>query len=195
MEDLARNRYLDEYVNGSYPVTDSQYTARAASEKDLEHEQPAIRVIAGGLTLAGDSNRVRKNYGRYALTVKEVFINLPATKKVRVRQVPIMWMDDDEEGILYPHEDAPVIKARVAGKEFQRILVDTGNLVDILFKSTLNEMGITDLKLEHTNTSLKGFGGGRLTPLGIVELPVTIGTRPSEKIMMLDFVVMEENSP
>ena len=106
-----------------------------------------------------------------------------------------MWMDDDEEGILYSHKDAPIIKARVAGKEFQRILVDTSSLVDILFKSTLDEMGITDLKLEHTNTSLKGFGGGRLTPLGIVELPVTIGTRPFKKIMMLDFVVIEENSP
>ena len=190
-----RNRYLDEYVNGSYPVMDSQCTARAASERDLEREQPAIRVIAGGLTLAGDSNRVRKNYGRYTLTGKEVFFNLPATEKVKVRQVPIIWMDDDEEGVLYPHEDAPVIKARVAGKEFQQILVDTSSLVDILFKSTLDEMGITDLKLEHTNTSLKGFGGGRLTPLGIVELPVTIGTRPFERIMMLDFVVIEENSP
>lgn len=141
-----RNRYLDEYVNGSYPVTDSQYTARAASERDLEREQPAIRVIVGGLTLTGDSNRVRKNYGRYALTGKEVFFNLPATEKVKVRQIPIIWMDDNEEGVLYPHEDAPVIKARVAGKVFQQILVDTSSLVDVLFKSTLDEMGITDLK-------------------------------------------------
>lgn len=136
-----RNRYLDEYVNGSYPVTNSQYTARAASERDLEREQPAIRVIVGGLTMVGDSNIVKKNYERYALTVKEVFFNLPTTEKVKVRQVPIIWMDDDEEGVLYSHEDAPVIKVRVAGKEFQRILVDTSSLVDILFK--------------HTNTSLK----------------------------------------
>ena len=36
---------------------------------------------------------------------------MPAAKKVKVRQVPIMWTDDDEESILYPHEDALVIKA------------------------------------------------------------------------------------
>lgn len=77
----------------------------------------------------------------------------------KVRQVPIMWTDDDEDGVLYPHEDTLVIKASVEDKEFQRILVDTSGLVDILFKSTLNEMGIADLKLERTNTSLKGFGG------------------------------------
>lgn len=33
-----------------------------------------------------------------------------------------------------------------------------------------------------------------MTPMGIVELPVTIGSRPSEKVMMLDFVVVEESS-
>ena len=72
-----------------------------------------------------------------------------------MRQVPIMWTDDDEKGVLYPHEDALVIKATVVGKEFRRILVDTCSSVDILFKSTLDEMGIVDLKFERTNTSLK----------------------------------------
>lgn len=68
--------------------------------------------------MAGDSNRVRKNYERYALASKEVFFNLHTSKIARVRQVPIMCMNDDEEGVLYPHEDALVIKASVAGKEF-----------------------------------------------------------------------------
>lgn len=72
--------------------------------------------------------------------------------------------------------------------------MDTGCSIDILFKSTLDKMGITDLKLERTNTSLKGFKGGQLTPMKIVELPVAIGTRPSKKVMMLEFVVVEENS-
>ena len=84
-----------------------------------------------------------------------MLFNLPAAKKVKVRQVPIMWTDDDEEGISYPHEDALVIKATVAGTELRRILVDTGSSVDILFKSALDDMGIADLKLEQTNTSLK----------------------------------------
>ncbi|XP_024047956.1 uncharacterized protein LOC112101524 [Citrus clementina] len=152
-------------------------------------------MIAGGLTLAGDSNRARKNYRRYALTSKEVLFNLPAAKRARVRQVPIMWMDDDEEGVLYPHEDALVIKATATGKEFQRILVDTRSSVDILFKSTLDEMGIVELKLEQTNTSLKGFGGGWLTPMGIIELPITEGSKSFEKTVMLDSIVVEEKSP
>ena len=137
----------------------------------------------------------RKNYGRYALTNKEMLFNLPAAKRAKVRQVLIMWTDDDEVGVLYPHEDTLLIKAIVAGKEFQWILVDTGSSVDILFKSTLDEMGIADLKLERTNTSLKGFGEGWLTPIGIIELPIIMGSKPFEKTVMLDFVVVEEKSP
>ena len=82
-----------------------------------------------------------------------------------------MWTDEEEEGVLYPHKDALVIKATAASKRFDRILVDTGRSVDVLFKLTLEEMGVVDLRLEHTNTSLKGFGGGKLVPLGVVELP------------------------
>ena len=68
-----------------------------------------------------------------------------------------MWTNENEEGVLYPYVDALVIKATAASKRFDRILVDTGSSVDILFKSTLEEMGIANLKLEHTNTSLNGF--------------------------------------
>ena len=129
------------------------------------------------------------------MTSKKVFFNTPAAKRARIRQVPIMWTDEDEKGILYPHEDALVIKAIAPSKKFDRILVDTGSSVDVLFKSTLEKMGIADLKLEHTNTSLKGFSGGKLVPLGIVELPITIGSSPTEKTMILDFVVVDEDGP
>ena len=85
-------------------------------------------------------------------------------------QVPIIWTDRDEEGILYPHEDALVIKATTASKKFDRISVDTRSSVNVLFKLTLEEIEIADLRLKHTNTSLKGFNEGKLVPLGVVEL-------------------------
>lgn len=93
------------------------------------------------------------------------------------------------------HEDVVMIKANVTSKEFNRILMASGSSMDIPFKSTLYEMGIVDLRLEHTNTSLKEFGRGKVTPLGVMELLVTIGLRPFEKIVMLDSLMIEENSP
>ena len=106
--------------------------------------------------------------------------------------MPIMWTDEDEEWILYPHEDVLVIKATVANKKFDRIMVDIWSSIDLLFKLTLEEMRITDLRLEYTNTFLKGFGGGNLVPLSVVELPITIGNFPTEKTMILDFVVVDK---
>ncbi|XP_024043173.1 uncharacterized protein LOC112099890 [Citrus clementina] len=159
VKDLVRNRYLDEFIDGTFPMVASTYEGEQ-SDRSLRREQPTVRVIVGGPTLAGDSNRSRKNYARYAMT------------------------NEDEEGILYPHEDALVIKATVASKKFDQILVDTWSSVDVLFKSTLEEMGITDLKLEYINTSLKGLGGGKLVPLGVVELPITIGSSPTERTMI-----------
>lgn len=50
------------------------------------------------------------------------------------------------------------------------------------------------LKLENINTSLKGFSGRRLTALSMVKLFVTIDSTPFQKIMMLDFVVVDEDN-
>ena len=74
-----RNRYLDEFVDGTIPMVASSCKGEQ-SNRNMSHEQPMVRVIAGGPTLAGDSNRLKKNYARYAMTSKEVFFNTPAAK-------------------------------------------------------------------------------------------------------------------
>lgn len=84
IEDLVRNRYLDDFIEGPYPEADSRHELEKNTE-DVRREQPIIRVIAGGPTLAGDSNRSRKCYSRYAMTSKEVMFNIPAVKRTKTR--------------------------------------------------------------------------------------------------------------
>lgn len=124
-----------------------------------------------------------------------MLFNIPATKRVKTKQILIIWIEDDEEGVLYLHKDAFVIKANVVNSEFNRILIDSRSWVDILFKSTLDEIGITNLRLEHINTSLKGLGERRLIPLGVIKLLITIWSQTIKKIIILDFIVVEEISP
>lgn len=70
----------------------------------LKDEQATIRVIAGGLTLVGDSNKSKKNYSRFAIASNDVLFNVPATKRAKTRHVPIIWIiDDDEERMLHPY--------------------------------------------------------------------------------------------
>lgn len=87
-----------------------------------------------------------------------------------------------------------MIKSNVSNRDFNKILVDSRSSVDILFKSTLYDIGIGNLMFEHINTSLKRFGGGRLMILRVVKLLVTKGLRPFEKIMMLEFVIIKESN-
>ena len=75
--------------------------------------------------------------------------NVLTAKRAKTRQVPIMWTDDDEERILYPYKDALVISADVVSKRFDQILVDTGSSIDVLSKSTLDEIRISSLTLEN----------------------------------------------
>lgn len=56
--------------------------------------------------MAEDSNKSRKNYSRYAMTSRDVLYNVLTAKRAKTKQMSIMWTDDDEEAILYPHEDA-----------------------------------------------------------------------------------------
>lgn len=95
------------------------------------------------------------------MTSMDVLFNVPVVNRAKARQVPIMWTDNDEEGVLYLHKYALVISVVVASKKFEHILVDMGSSVDVLFKSTFDEIGITSLKLKNTSTSLKGCGGGK----------------------------------
>lgn len=120
-----RNQYLDDLIDGAHPATEQSCVANQ-NANSARYERLVVRVIVGGPTMARDSNRSRKNYSRYAMISNGVFFNTPTSKQAKTRQVLIIWTDEDEEGVLYPHEDSLVIKATVASKKFDRIPIDTG---------------------------------------------------------------------
>lgn len=59
--------------------------------------------------------------------------------------------------MLYLHEDALTITVNIESKRLNMILADSRSSIDILFKSTLDEIEIVDLRMEHINIFLKGF--------------------------------------
>lgn len=102
-----------------------------------------------------------------------------------------MFTDEDEEAVVHPHEDAFVVNVALAGQELNRALVDGGSSVDILFKQTLDDLQIGDLRLDVVRTSLKGFGGAELIPLGLIDLPLIIRSSLLQKTMMVTWVVVD----
>ena len=73
----------------------------------------------------------------------------------------------------------------------KRVLVDTGSLVNILYKSSLERMKLSVNDLEPCNQTIYGFSGEGLTPTGSIRLPVTAGTAPTIRTLLTTFIVVD----
>ncbi|XP_022873242.1 uncharacterized protein LOC111392197 [Olea europaea var. sylvestris] len=97
---------------------------------------------------------------------------------------------DDLEGIAFPCDDALVISVIIANFEVKRILVDNGSAANVLSHKAFVQMGISSKQLKSVKTPLQGFGGGVITPEGIVRLPLTLGTEGKQVTQITTFEVI-----
>jgi hypothetical protein len=79
--------------------------------------------------------------------------------------VPITFDENDFQVRDYPHSDAFVATANVAGFTLHNILIDTGISANILFIKAFESMGLDRRTLEPTRNSLFGFGGKKIDAL------------------------------
>ncbi|GAA0152325.1 hypothetical protein LIER_10836 [Lithospermum erythrorhizon] len=91
-----------------------------------------IDTIAGGRVGGGDSRNSRKTYAR-----KEVYSIAEATTR---KEENISFNDKDLVGIELQHDDPVVIALVIANFTIERMLVDTGSLVDVLYLSTFYKL-------------------------------------------------------
>jgi hypothetical protein len=73
------------------------------------------------------------------------------------------------------HNDAMVIEVNIAGWIIEKVLVDNGSSVDILFLKTFEKMNLTQHMLHPPEYPLQGFGGKPIKPVGKISLPVSFG--------------------
>ncbi|XP_022867175.1 uncharacterized protein LOC111386905 [Olea europaea var. sylvestris] len=74
--------------------------------------------------------------------------------------------------------------------EVKRILVDNGSAANVLSHEALVQMGISVEQLKPVKTPLQGFGGGAITPEGIVGLPMTLGSEGWQVTHIITFEVV-----
>lgn len=72
-----------------------------------------------------------------------------------------------------------------------RILTDNGIFVDMLSWNACRRMGIEGKGLSPINAPLNGFAGGTIVPLGIVQVCLTLGTKPTQMKRPMDFLVVD----
>ncbi|KAL0367043.1 UNVERIFIED_CONTAM: hypothetical protein Sradi_3594400 [Sesamum radiatum] len=113
--------------------------------------------------------------------------------KTSVADPTIQFGPVDTQGVHLPHNDTLVISAIVANYTVQHLFVDSGSSVDILFHMVYQQMELGDVPLEPVDTSLYGFPGEVVHPLGQILLSL-LGFEPAQRTKIIRFLVVEMSS-
>ncbi|PKA59567.1 hypothetical protein AXF42_Ash018034 [Apostasia shenzhenica] len=93
-----------------------------------------------------------------------------------------------------PHNDPIVVTTRVVDFDVRWVLLDSGSATDILFESAFLQMGLKEMNLLRTKTTLLGFSGERVQPLGFISLSVSFCDGNGHVISMVNFAVIRAKS-
>lgn len=135
----------------------------------------------------GDSNRARKSTSRRMenLEVSE--------RKVRARQ-SISFGPADMTGVVEPHNDALVTRATIVNYEVARVFIDSDSSFNVLFKEVMDQMALCEYKFEPIATSLFGFTGLAVEPLGMINLSLSSGENHTWKTRIIGFEIIQAPS-
>ncbi|KAM1179452.1 hypothetical protein ACFX2G_019025 [Malus domestica] len=92
-------------------------------------------------------------------------------KSLAINSTILMSSDRDLEDVHSPHGDALVIKVQILNALDDRILVDNGFRVSVLFKDAAKKMGILD-NINKGRTTLHNFNGATVQSFGTIKLAV-----------------------
>uniref|UniRef100_A0A2N9HQ03 Uncharacterized protein n=1 Tax=Fagus sylvatica TaxID=28930 RepID=A0A2N9HQ03_FAGSY len=188
VETLIRQGKLQKYV--------SRPTNARPAKPPVQREQAEpnrlgpvgeIRTIIGGPASGGTSRASRRAYARQ---VHNIMVVQRPPKNVRLDDQIISFSEEDARGTHQPHDDALVITVNIAGFTTRRVMVDNGSSADILYLPAYQQMQIDKDKLRPMDAPLVGFTGDKVCPVGIVTLPITVGTHPKTVSKTVDFLVV-----
>ncbi|GAV58205.1 hypothetical protein CFOL_v3_01739, partial [Cephalotus follicularis] len=107
----------------------------------------------------------------------------------------ISFSKADYEGVRLPHDDPMVVTLQVALFTMNRILIDSGSSVDILYKHAFDQLRIPTDQVRPVKTPLVGFVGEMVHHLGSIDLSVVTSTAPRQTQVQMTFLVVDTPSP
>lgn len=113
------------------------------------------------------------------------------SKRPRIEEKCIIFIEQDAQHVHFPHSDPLVVEMQIPNMIVERVLVDTGSSVNILYKSSLERMDLSSKDLEPCNQTIYNFLGEDMTPSGMIKLPITAGTLPLSKTVLESFIVVD----
>ncbi|XP_031120929.1 uncharacterized protein LOC116024169 [Ipomoea triloba] len=161
-------------------------------DPDLDREPPAaarkqvIHVIFGGPE-GGDTAENRRNWARdlHVALVDE------SNPEKRVKVEPIVFTNHDLPSSPNCTTEALVVTIDINGVDVQRVMVDTGSSVNVMYLDVFRKLQLDRSQLMPVRTPLSGFTGAMVYPEGVIRLPVEVGTVPRALQVTMEFVVVD----
>ncbi|XP_073291060.1 uncharacterized protein [Primulina huaijiensis] len=108
---------------------------RRGMNEDNHPTRGMIHMISGGAT-DGESVRARKAHGRR-------LENFDISRGTNLPQdLIISFGPEDLRDVVTPHNDALVVTTTIVNYDVARIFIDNGSSINVLFKSTLDQMKV-----------------------------------------------------
>ncbi|XP_024015214.1 uncharacterized protein LOC112088924 [Eutrema salsugineum] len=164
-----RHRWYNQTDNPQPARPEQQKQGRENNDTDTHVPKPRKRVnfIMGKLEMCNYSVRGIKEYSRQAITASK----LSATT---TSGPAIAFTEADTIGLQMPHNDSLVVDLLFDDVEVSRVLIDTGSLVNVIFRDTLEQMDFPKEKSKADIEPLTGFTGEQTMTVGTVKIPIYV---------------------
>ena len=116
------------------------------------------------------------------------------SKSFRKEAEEITFTDADGRWVHHPHNDPLVITTTIGNMNVHWTLVDNGSSVDILYLGAYKQVGLGLHQPKPTPTTLYGFTGDSLNPVGSIKLAMTVAIYPRISTIMANFIVVDSPS-
>ncbi|XP_059669223.1 uncharacterized protein LOC132314365 [Cornus florida] len=110
---------------------------------------------------------------------------LSSVNTITSGSIRIGFGDENLSKVQLPHEDPLVISFLVANYMIRRVLVDPGNITNIITKAVFEQLKILLSLIKATSSPLMGFDGIKVDLIGIVDLSVITAKRTLKENFVL----------
>ena len=110
------------------------------------------------------------------------------SKRVKMG-IPLVlgFSDEDKLGTIQPHDDTLVVTLRICGYDVKRMMIDQGNVVEIMCPDLYKGLNLKPESLTVYSSPLVSFEGNMIIPKGQIKLLMQTGS----DVVKVDFIVVD----
>ena len=137
------------------------------------------------------SSKAKKTYLQ---AVQNVQISGRPPRMIKEVEPTIIFTNENARQLHHPHDDAIVITLTIADYTTKTVLIDNGSSTDILYYLAFQQMRINKKLLQPVSVPLIEFGGMKVLPIGIISLPIVVGSYPQQINKEVNLLIVDCSS-